>query len=795
MKKSFLILFFNALFYIPIQAQTTTVWNGKVVLQCFWWDYYNNNYPNGWSNYLADLAPRIKQMGIDAVWIPPFIKNGSSNSNGYSPFDRYDLGDKYQKGSTETRMGNKDELLRMIAVMHANGVEVIEDVVLNHMDAAGSTTGDGGQDPNAYDDNTTSKYKNFRFTSYSSPATNESFSDYTNRNGRWSANWTNFYPNQFNNHFNTNNIDQILFGPDISYESSAYGQSSNALYNPSQYIDYMRVNARKWLIWMKKQTGVDGFRFDAAKHFPADALQDFLWNVKYNADWANGGQQLFAIGEYIGNSNEMDSWISAVRYSNSGNEDLVGTFDFSLRQAIKDMTSSNGAYDLSNIPNAQQTSRYRTVPFVNNHDTYRPTTDGVGNINGWNSGNEIGGHIDPFDGRLSAAYAIAMAVDGSPQIFFEDLFDIASTSKRYSHIPTNTTDLPINDDIANIIACHQQLQFKKGSYKVRWQAADLLVIERGYNAGPENSYAIIGVNDSWTSWQNAQIQTDFGPNVQLHDYSGANGNDIYTDANGMATIYVPPCDGSNTRRGYCIWGKANSAIPLSSPVNSITQEWEMAQDLGDSHANSLQQGGELPATSTDYRYVGKIFSDANKLITLNLYQTISGNDVTIELRDNFGTLLQTVADTGVLTLTYTPQNIGFYTIYIKNTDLTNSNQSVFVKATYTAPLVANTQLYPSDGGISTPAYNIKSDRNNSVNVFPTVVNQSAMLQITTQQVESIKISVFDIQGKELQVLYNGLSTGGAQQMTFENRNLASGLYFVKMQTATNVVTAKFIIKN
>lgn len=793
MKKTLLtfgvLLFFS---WSTIVAQTTAIWNGKVVLQGFWWDYYNNNYPNSWSNYIADLAPRLKQMGIDAVWIPPFVKNASSGSNGYAPFDHYDLGDKYQKGYLGTRMGNKDEVLRMIAVLHANGVEVIEDVVLNHMGDAGSATGDGGPDPNAYDDNTTAKYKNFRYSSYQSPATNESFNDYTSRKGRWSANWENFYPNQFNNHYNTSVIDQILFGPDISYEATAFGQSSNAVYNPQQSSNYMRDNARNWLVWMKKQTGVDGFRFDAAKHYPSDALQDFIWNTKYTAGWANGGQTLFAVGEYIGTSSEMDTWINGVRTSNSGSEDLVGTFDFSLRQALKDMVSSSGAYDIGTIPGAQQTNRYRTVPFVNNHDTYRPIKDNSGNITGWDSGNEIGGHIEAFDNRLSAAYAIAFAVDGAPQIFFEDLFNIGSTGKRYSHLPTNTTDLPINSDIANIIACHQQLQFKKGTYKVRWQAADLLVIERGYNAGPENSYAIIGVNDNWSAWQNATVQTDFGPNVQLHDYSGANSSDIYTDANGMATIYVPPCDGSNTRKGYCIWGKANAAITMNAPVNSVTQEWEMAQDLGDSHLYSLQQGGELPANSTSYRYVGEVFSDANKLITLNLYQTISGNNVTLELRDNLGTTLQTVADTGALQITHTPQAIGFYRIYIKNTTTSNGNQPVFVKANYTAPMVANTTLYPSDGGVFTTIANTKNSLDTDLKVYPTVVSKSATI-VFVADAETVKITVCDLNGKEVYVVYNTLANGGRQQLVFDCNELSNGMYIIKMQTKNRLQTAKIIV--
>src|SRR6185295_360470 len=121
MKKLLLIAGLMGILACSAFAQTTKV--KKVLLQGFWWDYWNSNFPNGWSNYLTELAPRLKAMGIDAIWIPPAYKNSSTGSVGYGPFDQYDLGDKYQKGggslNVKTRMGTKDELLRMIAVMHA----------------------------------------------------------------------------------------------------------------------------------------------------------------------------------------------------------------------------------------------------------------------------------------------------------------------------------------------------------------------------------------------------------------------------------------------------------------------------------------------------------------------------------------------------------------------------------------------------------------------------------------------------------------------------------------------------
>jgi len=43
-------------------SQSTKV--KKVVFQGFWWDYWNNNYPNAWANYLTELAPRLKHLAL-----------------------------------------------------------------------------------------------------------------------------------------------------------------------------------------------------------------------------------------------------------------------------------------------------------------------------------------------------------------------------------------------------------------------------------------------------------------------------------------------------------------------------------------------------------------------------------------------------------------------------------------------------------------------------------------------------------------------------------------------------------
>ncbi len=759
----------------------------RVVLQAFWWDYWHPNYQFGWANYLTELAPRLKSLGVDAVWIPPITKDNARNV-GYSVFDHYDLGDKFQKGSLGTRLGDKDELLRMIAVMHANGIEVIQDVVLNHIDNAGSATGAGGQDLFAlsnYNDGTTQGYKNFRYVSYVTPATSETASNYLNRSGRWSKSWPNFYPNQFNACCN-NDINSILFGPDISFESSAYGQSScTSCFNPPQSSNYMRDQARQWMIWSKKQTGVDGYRFDAVKHFPAYIVEDLLYNTQFNAAFANGGSDMFAVGEWVGGAGDLDNWANAT-------QNRAGTFDFALRDGIYGIINGNGGFDMGSIPGRQQNNRFRTVPFVNNHDTFRPQLDAAGNYIGWNTGSELAPHIDPFNPRLSVAYAVACAVDGSPQIFFEDLFNV-SNSNRNTHNPLNTTQLPTRSDLENILWCHQNLRFKQGSYKVRWQAQDLLIIER-------SGRAIICTNDSWSTWQDPQaVQTDFPDGTQLKDYSGATGNTTRTVyGGGKVNLSVPPCNGTalQGRRGYSIWAPTGINQNYNNNPIPTVQEWELNDDLGDSHASSLGQGGRLPASSTAWRTAGKVFSNANRTITVNLFPTNATRNLTLAIFNMQGTQVASTSGTGTLTLNYTPTAVGFYVLRARNSSTANAAQSVLIKATYTAPTSVNTANYPSRTAAKFAAngednLTIEAPGNELFTVYPNPSEGKVNIQMKEFYGQEVEIEVFDLMG-----INHFQSSLKVKTLThsIDLKNLRAGMYILKVKSNHKTAQQRIMIK-
>jgi glycosidase len=769
----------------------------KVVLQAFWWDYWNSNYRYNWCNYLTDLAPRLKRMGVDAIWIPPCVKNGSGGSVGYSPFDMYDLGDKYQKGGGDgirdsTRCGTKDDLLRMIAVMHANGIEVVFDAVINHNDGAGTNSNAGGIDPEPnYSMKSNNGYKNFRFVSYKTPIINDSLADdYFSRSGRWAKNYQNFHLNPANTFCSSGastagDICCTFFGPDADYETpGALGQSTNIptsgnaiingisrpYYNPVQTAgpdgNYMHSNVRAWMKWFKRQTNVDGYRFDAVKHFPINVQQNVVTDMKYNLPaWAAGGQDMFCIGEWVGGAGPIDSYVGSVALpaGSPAGEEAVGAFDFSLRGygtngGIYSMVLGGGSYNMQYLQYDRQAKRwmdygnkrvYRSSPFVNSHDTYRPKLDSVGRFlrplgdaSGWDTNNELGGngrHIDPREPRLAGAYAAAMAFNGNPIIFFEDIFDVGTTGKRWSHRPESETDLPVRADLQNILHAHQKLSFKDADefLPTNYTGATAPVYNKGTSGDhfviERKGKAIIGITDAFSSTtSNASDQEvwitvadDSWKNKNLIDYSGAHGlttSQVFSD--GRVLIKTAPA-GHNISgargHGYSIWAPIPDGItfptvdsmykylatyaPPRSPIT--TQEWEMADDLGDSHCLGLGQGGALPGNSTNERIAGRIYVAAGKEVTAFVTPEFDGRDITFSLYDNRGNLVKTVSGitttAAPLTASYTPDADGWLVAKVRNSNDNTAGQKVWVRLSYTAPAVVKTTapeaLIPTDVSI------------------------------------------------------------------------------------------------
>lgn len=620
-------------------------WNGKVVFQAFWWDCWNERYPGDWYTYLAKLMPRLRAMGFDGLWIPSPIKgDAGSFSMGYDPFDHYDLGEKDQKGTVATRFGTKDSLLRLVAVAHANGLEIYPEIILNHVKG-------GMEDPRAPGD----RFKKFRYVGFGGPAA-----------GRWPKDHWNFHPNP-DNWCTGGDWCVDWFGPDICYDTPE---------NPGGNCRYMRDQARQWFVWFRKQTDVDGFRFDAVKHFPPSVVEDLLANTMGDPSG------YFAVGEFLSGADQLDDWTRRTA-------GRAGTFDVSLRNALVAIVEQGGFFDMGSLPNYQQGERVRTVPFVNSHDSWKGAywdseegSDRHDDRSGdWRlNEKEAMPTVDPDNPRADVAYAAAFAVDGSPVVFYEDLFVNYGSDRRRADPAT----YPVRNYLANLIWAHQKLNFKDGAYKVRFQSSsDLLVIER-------SGRALIGLNDSGSDWLSAEVQTDFGSNVRLHDYSGANRDDVWTDDSGRVRVWAPPM-------GYAIWGPAGIGGGFDPLPRRTLQEFQLDDDLGDARPQTPGYGGKLRANT--FAKAGAVWAAAGTRIELWAY-TEGARDLELRVsspdpsgqpstEDGEHTIQGRATNQQPLHLALTTKREGYHLLAARLTDAEQKPTRAFLKVEYEAPKSSN----------------------------------------------------------------------------------------------------------
>lgn len=85
-----------------------------------------------WAEIEARM-PEIAQAGYGAIWLPPPTKGTEGLRDvGFATYDRFDLGDRFQRDTISTRYGSKDDLLSLVATAHRFGVRVYFDVIMNH---------------------------------------------------------------------------------------------------------------------------------------------------------------------------------------------------------------------------------------------------------------------------------------------------------------------------------------------------------------------------------------------------------------------------------------------------------------------------------------------------------------------------------------------------------------------------------------------------------------------------------------------------------------------------------------
>ncbi|MEL6616038.1 MAG: alpha-amylase family glycosyl hydrolase, partial [Bacteroidota bacterium] len=386
-----------------------------VLFQGFYWNTHPGDHAlddDGiWWDSLSTVSPRLAAGGIQTVWIPSPMKGmGARWSMGYDLYDYYDLGSIDQKGSTRTRFGTEAEFLSALAAMRGSGLRIMADVVLNHRfgaDAQSDVACVPGGGPPYMDWNV-----------------------YTPLSGRLPADANSFHPNTADCDLDPP-YHNAIFGQDISYFYDTNTTLGNGLswYHGPHNLGAVGDSLVTWGRWLMDDLGVDEIRLDAIKHIDPAFLAP--WIVEIAPD------QPFVLGEFWSGRDEILGYhAQATTYNTTfgaGSRDAgMAMFDFPLRYALRDMANGGGGYDMSQLNGAGLhfggLNAFDVVTFVENHDVDRIgwvwadcATDPEAVPYGSTCtklGNDVG--HDPIIARKNMAYAVIMAAEGRPTVFWKD---------------------------------------------------------------------------------------------------------------------------------------------------------------------------------------------------------------------------------------------------------------------------------------------------------------------------------------------------------------------------------------
>ena len=515
MRKLGLILLVSA-----FKCSAASYSDNDVMMQAFYWNVpVNTEAGDGfWWDTLSSQAHELKESGFTALWTPvPSKGNWGIIDNGYGVYDHYDLGNYYQKGSTETRFGSRSELERMLEIMHTPPrINVFSDVVLNHMYASAEN-----REYNPFVTEYALRQSGIKYPEDdifwikdrdSVKALTPTFLYYPIHRGVREPNYQwhywHFHPSSFADWLDDFGNDEIkprakFFGNDLDTFNSEVQQ---------RLCDWGR--------WLYDVIGFDGFRLDFVRGFQEE----------FAAKWINNlPKGTFIVGEYWGGSSRIKNWVDSLASYGAD----VHAFDFPLKKVLTEMCNST-EFDMRRLCSAglimnsdgNNMLPQNVVTFIENHDT--------------------GKEHDKWVKRdYHLGYAYILTHQGCPCVFYPHFF----STRQYDHLDESlSVQAPeeLKDRIKQLMRIRKR--YLGGECKILKTDVHLYIARREgdtkkaggmifLNSDPSESISVtVDVNaPGFTNWAGKKL-------INLLDESQS----TVVDSEGRALLSAPP-------RDYSIW--------------------------------------------------------------------------------------------------------------------------------------------------------------------------------------------------------------------------------------------------
>ena len=298
---------------------------GGVMLQGFYWDYYDDT---DWGTWTALEGQASDLEGyIDLIWVPNSartkndwcVENNQLKDMGYMPC--------WWLNHDNTIFGNTEQLKSMINTMKSKGIGIIEDVVINHKNGQNSWCD--------FPDETV-----------------------TGSKGTYTLNWT------LADICNNDNGGYVKTMFDITGANDT-GDDFDGCRDLDHTGANVQANVKTYLDYLQQELGYTGFRYDMVKGY----------GPQYVGIYNAYAKPTFSVGEFWDNWDGTTWWINGTKQNGVVQS---AAFDFPLKFLINNAFKGN-SFNQSALADGQGLAghgdykRY-SVTFVDNHDTYRDGT-------------------------------------------------------------------------------------------------------------------------------------------------------------------------------------------------------------------------------------------------------------------------------------------------------------------------------------------------------------------------------------------------------------------------------------
>lgn len=286
----------------PPQKRIDSAPSYDVMFQCFHWfaDNYWLHEDGGWWGVIAAHADDLKKAGITMVWFPP------AGIGSYYQREYYDL---------HSQWGTREGLEKAIRAMHADGIKVLADAVLNHRSGR-----DGWAD----------------FYSPDWPTT------VVVQNDSWPG-----VPGEPNN------------GKSPDYSEGMLDPGSRNLDHRDPRVMRDQI---VFLRWLRYTLGYDGWRYDFVNGYAPAHVGEFN----------DATQPVFSVGEYWQRDRQtIVNWMDGTDGS-AGKENASAAFDYPTHFNVQDAVASDDYTGLNDNGKPSGIIGWwpmKAVTFVENHDT------------------------------------------------------------------------------------------------------------------------------------------------------------------------------------------------------------------------------------------------------------------------------------------------------------------------------------------------------------------------------------------------------------------------------------------